>query len=422
MKKKLFYGWVNLAVAWLTYCITLTTMTYSFGIIGADMADFLGIGLTLASGGFTAYQLVSALSSPLAGKTIGKIGPKKTMLLGCGMLTVGALLMAFAVKGIFLYYFVYAFIISFSMRCCAVMAPQSLMTRWFFVKRSFAMALILTAGGVGGYIFTPVMRSISLSHGWQGVWIFQAICAGVSFLLVLLLIRDDPEKMGQLVDNGETSVDLSKKKTSNAYKTRDSWKLNQALRQPAFYALVLIALSGYNVMTLVSNTGINHMSTLGINPDKAAMGVGYFALINVAARLIAGYLADRINMKWCIFVSGVMGFAGCLLVNSTSSAALAVFGLIITGIGYAVTYVTPQTLIADYFGVEHFADISGFFIVLTSGVSALSPLLIGMSFDLSGSYHPSWIAGALFFGISSLCALLLRPPRKSIEMQRNAEK
>lgn len=415
MKKKLFYGWVNMVVAWLTYCVTLTTVTYSFGIIGADMADYFGIGLTLASGGFTAYQLCSALSSPLVGKAIGRIGPKMAMLCGCAMLTVGSLMMAFVVKGVFLYYFVYAFFFSFSIRSCALMAPPALMTKWFFHKRSFAMAIILSAGGVGGYIFTPVMRNISLQYGWRGVWVFQAVCAGICFLLSLLFIRDDPAKMGQLVDNGETPRPKKQEIKSKAYKTQDNWSLKQALRQPAFYALVLIGLSGYNIMSIVSNTAIRHMSSMGISADAAAKAVGYFALINVAVRLGAGYLSDRINMKGCLFIGGLLGFFGCLIVNNTSYALISTLGVAMAGVGYAVTYVIPQTLIADFFGVKHFAEISGFFTVFTAGVAALSPVLAGLSFDLSGSYHIAWGVSGILFGISGICALLLRPPQKSVK-------
>lgn len=411
MRKKLFHGWINVAVVWLTYCMTLTTITYAFGIIGPDMADYFGVGLTAASGGFTAYLLCSALCSPLVGKTIDRIGPKNSMLLGCGMLALGSALMAFAVKGMVLYYLVYALLISFSIRTCSLMAPQSLMTKWFFKKRSFAMSLVLTASGVGAYIFNPMMRGICNLYGWRGVWVFQAVCAGFCFVLVLLFLRDDPAKMGQLVDNGEVTEKLSRGGESRVYKTRDSWHLSQALREPAFYALLIIALAAFYAMNAVSNSGVAHLSGRGVDADAAAKAVGYFALVNVIGRLIVGYLSDRINMKWLIFAGGLAGLGGCLLMRSASTAEMGYAALILAGIGYALMFVTPQTLLVDYFGTKYYADINGLFNMLTSGIAASSPVLIGLSFDLAGDYRPAWLAAALLFLAGTVCAALMRPPR-----------
>lgn len=49
MKSRPFYGWLNLAVLWLSYGTVVAAISYAFGVVVNDMANSLGMTMTLAT-------------------------------------------------------------------------------------------------------------------------------------------------------------------------------------------------------------------------------------------------------------------------------------------------------------------------------------------------------------------------------------
>ena len=60
MKRRPFYGWLNLAVLWLSYGTVVAAISYAFGVVVNDMADSLGMTMTLATGAYTGYLWFAA--------------------------------------------------------------------------------------------------------------------------------------------------------------------------------------------------------------------------------------------------------------------------------------------------------------------------------------------------------------------------
>ena len=170
MKRRPFYGWLNLAVLWLSYGTVVAAISYAFGVVVNDMADSLGMTMTLATGAYTGYTLVHALSAPLAGKFINRFGAKASMAVGLALMAIGCLLMALVGRSVWFYYVFWIFFIGFGMRFGTLLPEQVNISKWFFNYRGLAMALLLTAGGVGGYIFTPVCTWVNMLNAlWSTV-------------------------------------------------------------------------------------------------------------------------------------------------------------------------------------------------------------------------------------------------------------
>ena len=119
--KKPFYGWINLGILWFCYCTVVASISYAFGVVVSDMAGSFGMTMTMATGAYTGYTLVHALTAPIAGKFINRFGAKKSMLAGLGLLTAVCLLLSVLGKSVWMYsgYSSSASVCA-SERCCPV--------------------------------------------------------------------------------------------------------------------------------------------------------------------------------------------------------------------------------------------------------------------------------------------------------------
>lgn len=411
-KAKIFYGWVNLAVLWLAYMFITVPFVYSFGIVVSDMSASIGLTMTLAAGGYTCYQLCGALMTPFIGKIIVKFGPKKTFLSGCAAIVLAAMMMAYAVHNAILYYFVWIVLFSYGMRSAGLLPSQVVLANWFFKKRGLAMSLLLTAGGIGGYIFTPILQQIKDSYSWNAVWVTMAALNVVSILMVAVLLREKPEDVHQEIDNGETDLqEATAASAERTYKSRDPWTLQQAMRTPQFYILIMTFFTATFFMTSVANYGPNHMTLMGIDAMLAAKAVGYYALINTGGRMVVGLLGDRVGTKYVALFGAAAAAVGAILMLKVSSFSSALVALVFLGIGYGVLMVCPQTLLVDYFGTTHYTEINSMYNMISGLIASLPTIMIGFFYDMLGNYQSTWYLGAGFSAITFLLLLLTKAPK-----------
>lgn len=411
MKRRPFYGWLNLAVLWLSYGTVVAAISYAFGVVVNDMADSLGMTMTLATGAYTGYTLVHALSAPLAGKFINRFGAKASMAVGLALMAIGCLLMALVGRSVWFYYVFWIFFIGFGMRFGTLLPEQVNISKWFFNYRGLAMALLLTAGGVGGYIFTPVCTWVNSHSGWRSVWLMIAALAGASILLTLLVVRESPEKYGLQPDNGRSPAAKAGKAAGAAYKTSECWRLRDAERTAPFYMLIFLYFASSYQLSIISSQAINHLELQGIERGPAAGAVGMFALINTFGRVAVGVLGDRVDMKKIVVAGAALSAAGFLLLMNATGMAAVYISLILSGLGYGIIMVAPQNMLLNYYGSYDYANINGLYSMIAGVLSSIPSVLVGWFYDLRGDYSFAWILGIALMALCLLIGLIIRPPR-----------
>lgn len=331
VKKKLFYGWINLAVLWFCYMLILSSVTYGFGVIIDDMRMDLGLTMTLASGGYTGYQLSQALFAPLLGKCANRYGSRICIAIGGLSMTAGCGLMSFAVKGVVLYYVVWVIFIGIAVRFAATAACQINISKWFFKKRGLAMAIFYTSGGLGGYIFTYLLSSLIEHYSWRSVWVVMMLCGVLTVLLALLVLKESPEDVGQQIDNGTEASAVENKFSIGKFvprfaavnKTSDNWTLNEAQRNKTFYFLIYFQFVVSFYMVSIGNLGIGYLTELSLGPGAAAAAIATYSLTNIFGRLLVGAIGDHVDSKYILFISSVLMAVGLLFMMFAKSVAMA---------------------------------------------------------------------------------------------------
>lgn len=420
--KKIFYGWINVAVLWFTYGAVVASITYAFGVVVADMAADLKMTMTAATGAYTGYTLVHAVTAPLAGKFIEQHGSKKSMLFGLGLMLAGCLMMSLLGGSIAVYYIFWIVFVGFGMRFGTLIPSQVNISKWFFDSRGLAMSVLLTAGGIGGYIFAPICTIVNEKYSWRGVWMMIAGLSAVSMLLVAVIIREDPESIGEQVDGGKRIEKRKTETVSRNFKTTAPWKLCDARKETVFYMLVFLYFASSYQLSAITSHGINHLVLQGIDRGAAASAVGLFAFINTFGRIVVGFFGDRVDVKKIVSFGAALSIAGFLVLMGAGSISTAYGALLLSGIGYGIIMVGPQNMLLNYFGNYDYANINGLYAMMAGILSAIPTVVIGWFFDMNGNYYFAWIFGIVLMILSLVIAIVIKPPRFKGEVETGKEK
>lgn len=408
-EKKLFYGWIDLGALWVCYLLIMGAITYTFGVVVSDMVRDLKMTMTVASGGYTGYNLANALLAPAMGKFTSKYGTKKCLMLGTLSMVIGTAIMAFFVQSVVVYYVVWIVFIGIGVRFGSLSPCQINISNWFFRKRGMAMAIFLTAGGVGGFIFAPLMNSVRNTFSWRHVWMVLMLCSLLAFLTALIFVKEKPADVGQEIDGGTTAA-IQKEKITRTYKSSDPWTLSEVRKQPVYYQIIFFQFCVAFLMIAIGNQGINHMVQIGLTSEVAAAAIATFSLVNTLGRLLVGFVSDRFEMRFLLVGGAILVMIGLIALCFAETKALAYMFAACTGLGYGIYIVAPANIILNYFGTHDYANINANFNLVSGLVGGFNSVIIGALFDLTGSYYIIWAITCVFMLISIVAALKTKPP------------
>ena len=101
--------------------------------------------------------------------------------------------------------------------------------------------------------------------------------------------------------------------------------------------------------------------------------------------------------------------AGLLLLEFGHGTASAMVAGTLLGIGMGAEYAALAYFISRYFGLKHFGSIVGALYSVVILAQGITPGLMDMSFDRTGSYAVATIAIALALGVGMLLLSFLPP-------------
>src|SRR5215468_6076389 len=91
MRPRLYYGWIVVAVVFVTMGLGVNART-SFSLLFPPILEEFRWDRGVTAGAFSFGFLVSAIMSPLLGRMMDRVGPRAVMELGVVLMTSGLLL------------------------------------------------------------------------------------------------------------------------------------------------------------------------------------------------------------------------------------------------------------------------------------------------------------------------------------------
>ncbi|HYB69953.1 MAG TPA: MFS transporter, partial [Candidatus Bathyarchaeia archaeon] len=165
MRLPFFYGWVVVAVVFVTMGIGVNART-AFSLLFPPILDEFGWERGITAGAFSFGFLVSAMLSPSLGRLMDRRGPRVVTELGVGLIGVGLLLATWVSRPWHLYVTLGVMVGGGSV-CIGYTGQSLFLPNWFVRRRGLAMSLAFSGVGVGSVILLPWMQGLIGRAGWR---------------------------------------------------------------------------------------------------------------------------------------------------------------------------------------------------------------------------------------------------------------
>ncbi|MCW2381248.1 MULTISPECIES: CynX/NimT family MFS transporter [unclassified Sphingobium] len=373
----------------------LNAFTFNgLGVVLPYMVEEMGWPWAVAGLGFTFLGVACGLSSLAPAISIRRLGVSRTMMIGGALLLIGFTCLA-VTKTAMVYFIGTAFAgVGFSM--CGTTGGVNVISH-SFEKRSTAMGVYFTAGGMGAVVGPLIAFSTQAITGeWRHYWWTAAIAAVLLSMFAALVTSDRP---------GDAEVAPKPRKAM----ATDGWTARAAMRTAQYYIVVGVYTSFLLINTTVHGFAVKHLTETGLTMGAAATVMSGIALVSAAGSMIAGMAGEKIGARELTLLSITstsLGVLALMIGGNLFVVSLAVIGL---GVGFGFSYVSTAMLMLNLFGkranLELYSTMS-----LISTAAAIGPALGGVIRDETGGFSFVFLGCALLGFIFVGALLLLRTP------------
>ncbi len=409
-----FYGWVIVAVAFVTMAIGVNART-SFSLLFPAILDEFGWDRATTAGAFSFGFFVAALLGPVTGRLMDRRGPVWVMELGTLAIAAGLALASLATQPWQLY-LTQGVLVGGGTTAVGYSGQALYLPNWFLRRRGLAISIAYAGAGIGSIVLLPLVQSIILAAGWRTACLTLAALALVILAPLNLLLRRRPQDLGLTPDGDSASQAIARRSVHivDATWAATSWTLAAALRTPRFWWLVLANAMAMYAWYAVQVHQTKYLLSIGIAPTLAAWALGFVSLAGIPGQIGLGALSDRIGREpvWTIGCLGfVITYTLLIALSATPHPALLVAMILAQGVlGYGITSVFGPVA-AEVFDGPHFGTIFGTMMIGAMSGAAAGPFIHGLLHDITGSDIPGFLLGILA-SLISVAAIWIAAPRK----------
>ena len=359
--------------------VSVTPMVYTvFGLFLIPIATEFDWSRAAVSFVLFIIAVAGAISYPIVGRLIDRYGARPVILTGNVLFAASVASVSLVEASRFQFYTAYA-LIGVSAAIPSSVMFTKVIAGWFDQRRGLFLGIVGGLGnGVGAALSPLFVFALISSYGWRAG--FQGIGAAViliGFPVLYLLLRDPPR-------------DMAGSEREALEKTR-GLTLGEALKTPTFWIIMAAIALGAGCMTAIFAHVVPMLLDRGVPAGQATTVLATFSLVTAAWQIGMGHMLDRIPRPWIAAPFYLLALCGLILLESASSYPLLLLSGVLMGLGLGTEYGVLPYFLSRYFGTRHYGAISGSMyavIVLTQG---LTPFLMDLVFDVTGTYDPAII-------------------------------
>ncbi len=404
MRLPFFYGWVVVAIAFVTMGIGVTART-AFSLLFPPILAEFGWERGVTAGAFSIGFMVSTLFTPFLGRLMDAWGPRAVLIPGA-LLVGGGMALAPLIHSTWALYLTLGLMVSGGSIALAYTGHALFLPNWFVRRRGFAIGVAFSGAGVGAIVLLPWMQHVIVRAGWRTACVAMAALILVVLVPLNLLQRRHPEEMG-LEPDGAPAPPPAAAGTHAANVVDPAWAsvdwtLGRALRTARFWWIFVAYISGLFSWYAVQVHQTKYLTEIGFSPDVAAWALGFVPFTGIAGQILLGHLSDRIGRE-IVWTLGNAGFVICyalLLAMATHPSPLYLYAMVAAQglLGYGLSSIYGA-IPAEIFQGPHFATIFGTLCIASGAGAGLGPWVAGVLHDLTGDY-------VLAFWMAIACSVL----------------
>jgi MFS family permease len=394
---------------WIIVGAIFVTMFFIWGGINSGAVFFVPV---VKYFGWSRAKLSVALSigwvtggvaGPLIGWIADRIDPKKMMVAGATI--TGLLWFALSRATTFGEFMLINGLFGICVGAATTIPCSLIIAGWFQRRRGLAMGIAFSGMWLGGAAMTLVANFAVAAGGWRTGYV--TLAAPVVFLVAPAIVIFVRARNASAPENADAAAGAATAQAAAAQPHSvvelPGLEVAQAMRTRSMWLICAAQLLA-GLSTGIAPQYIAYLTGLGYSATAAASVTSVFLIVTTAGTLMGGPLADRFTARGAMVTTFVLNALGmfCLL-EALHPVALA-FNVIAGGFSAGALAVQMPLVLIESLGLKRLGSVMGLTGVFYTAGAAVSPIITGRIFDVTGSYA---IALTAFVAMLSVCALAI---------------
>ena len=414
-RHNIHYGWVMVAVTFLTALITAGTVGAP-GVFIVPLQQEFGWSTAEISSALSIRFLLFGLMAPFAAALMNRYG-LRNVTLSALLIVASALLSSLKMTQVWQLMLLWGVVIGIGTGMTALVLGATVATRWFTARRGLVLGILTASVATGQLLFLPLLASVTEKMGWRIALSLVCVMLALAALAVLLVMRDRPGDVGLRPFGDEGKEPLpAPAPSSGPIVTAALGSLRDASRTKAFWILfATFFICGASTNGLIQVHLIPMCLDFGIPQVQAASLLAAMGVFDLFGTMFSGWLSDRYDNRWLLFwYYGLRGLSLLMLpFTDFSFYGLSLFAMFY-GLDWIATVPPTVRLTAQRFGPERANLVFGWIFTGHQLGAAFAAFGAGLSRTALATYLPAFfLAGALCV-VAALIALAISRAGKPV--------
>ncbi|WP_404478268.1 MFS transporter [Novosphingobium sp. BL-52-GroH] len=386
----------HLAIAATTgnlVCIT-AAISATFGTFLVPITQELGWSRAAVSGVLGLIAILSAISYPVIGRTMDRVGARPLILGGNFALGLLVASLSQTTDNIWLFYLQFG-AIGLAGAVCAAPMIAKVVSNWFDKRRGLMLGMTAGVGNGVGATVMPIVAGLLLpAIGWRATYgAIGLIVILVGFPVMWLWLHDTPASAARTPPASKPVI--------------EGMTLREAAATRHFWVLLIAVASGGGGMTAVFTHVVPMMTDRGFGLGEATGTIAIFALVTAAWQVVTGGLLDRLRTPLLVVPMYGAAIAGLGLLQFGHGSLAMVAAGVLLGVGMGAEYGALSYFCSRYFGLKHFGSINSVLYAAVILAQGLTPAVMDLSYGRTGSYDQAALAIIGTLGVGTALLFLL---------------
>ncbi len=359
----------------------------------------------------TILYIMNGVVSPLIGRLVDRFRVKLVITAGTLVMTLGFILLS-QVNNLWLFYLGFI-IIGIGSTAMGPVPTSAVVSRWFQKRRGLAIGLMSTGVGAAGFV-SPVIGGLLIpTIGWRYTYLMLGLVTAVVIIpLVLFLMKESPLDIGYLPDGERTPITHEQQRLPSSYAGLTG---REAVTTIAFWLLTVSFFSSQFSQVGAVQSQAPYLGDLGFSVVTTSTALGLVGVGSAVGKISFGWLCDRMSPKYVCLIGLGLALAGIMTlmyIRTDSPAIIIWFYVGLIGLGVGSWFPTLSMLTSTNFGLRAYGTIFGMMSLAMNLGSAIGPLVAGLIYDFTGSYHQAFVLFALLYVVAIPSILAVRRPNR----------
>ena len=388
-------GGVMLAASFVGLSVGISSLFfYTMGIFIRPLQAEFGWSRATLSLAVLISGVVLAGASPIIGRLVDRAGVRRVVSVSMPAFALATFGMSFLPGNLTVY------LCAFTLVCLAGAGTSPvvftrLVAAHFKAHRGLALGLLLSGTGVAATLAPAFFTPFIAEHGWREGYRLLAAISITALPIVLMGLGGEGKAARAYSAHAGTRI-----AKSGLFVFLRDWRFR------------LMFLSFFGLALAIGGLIVHFVPMLldgGMSAATAGRTAGLIGIAVIFGRIGAGALIDRIHAPFVAAAMLAAAALGCALLAASGGTQLAGVAAVLVGLAMGAEVDLIGFLVARYLGLSAYGSAYGILYGAFVAGAAIGPFLVGLSFDVTGSYQMALICAALLLSGAAILLSRLGP-------------